>query len=80
VKPNRKEFQQLFDIAEERFTNNLHNSIYWWAERNQGRGRGRGRYRNRNRNRKRTRHMAFRHEKLDVYRAAIELDTDTDTD
>jgi hypothetical protein len=50
--------------AKERFTNNLHNSIYRWAQRN----RGRGRYRNR----ERRRHMAFGHEKLDGYRAAIE--------
>jgi hypothetical protein len=50
---------------QERFTNNLHNSIYWRAECN----RGRGRYRNRNRERRR--HLAFGQEKLDVYRAAI---------
>ena len=62
--------------TKEPFTNNLRNSMYWWAERN----RGRGRYRNRNRSRERIRHMAFRHEKLDIYRAAIELDTDTDAD
>jgi len=51
--------------TKERFTKNLQNSIDWWAERS----RGRGRYRNRNRERRRP--MAFGHEKLDVYRAAI---------
>ena len=51
----------------ERLTNNLHNSIDWWAERN--RSRGRGRYRNRNRERRRP--MAFGHEKLDADRAAV---------
>ena len=51
----------------ERFTNNLRDSIDWWAERN--RGRCRGRYRNRTRERKC--HTAFGHEKLDVDRAAI---------
>jgi len=52
---------------------NLGNSIPALAERNpaRSRGRGRGRYRNRNRNRDRKRPMAFGHEKLDVYRAAI---------
>jgi hypothetical protein len=53
--------------TKERFIKNLQNSIDWWAERN--RGRGRGRYRNRNRERRR--HLAFGHEKLDLYRAAI---------
>ena len=47
--------------------NNLTNSIHALAERN--RGWGRGRYRNRYRERRRQ--MAFGHEKLDVYRAAI---------
>jgi len=55
--------------GKERFINNLNKSIHALAERN--RGRGRYRNRNRNRNRKRKRHLAFGHEKLDVYRAAI---------
>ena len=50
---------------QERFINNLNNSIHALAERH----RGRGRYRNRNRESKRP--IAFGHEKLDLYRAAI---------
>jgi hypothetical protein len=57
--------------GKERFINNLNNSIHALAERNRGRGRYRNRNRNRNRNRERKRHLAFGHERLDVYRAAI---------
>jgi len=57
-----REMKRLFH-RKERLINILNNSIHALAERNRGRGR--------NRNRERKRPMAFGHEKLDVYRAAI---------